>query len=127
MNAIQLIEETVAYYSEDVNRRSKVDKACMYLASDGRKCAVGRIMTDEALHEYGGNGCDVHGLIHEAMMGRESADWTWLIREEYREIKQLEDLLNDLQDLHDDDNYWTKGGLSYIGRSRVEILKDRYQ
>lgn len=44
---IEILAETVAYYSEDVNRRAynKIG-GCEYVTDDGRMCAFGRCMID---------------------------------------------------------------------------------
>lgn len=42
----KIINETVAYYSEDTSRRAVALGACFYYGNGGRMCAVGRCLID---------------------------------------------------------------------------------
>ena len=44
---LEFLEDTIKYYSEDPSGRRSVENGqCMYKSSDGRKCAVGRFISD---------------------------------------------------------------------------------
>lgn len=69
------------------------DDACLYRAPDGRKCAVGHILPDEAIsmNMNGGSIGDltsVNNLADEILFGDSSYD-------------EMGNFLNDLQDAHD--------------------------
>lgn len=45
----KVIDETVDYYSEDLNRRSYIDDQGCFYCKDGKYCAVGRCLNKEGL------------------------------------------------------------------------------
>lgn len=119
--AIEIIDETVAYYSEDTKRRAKIINptglgcGCQYYTAQGQMCAVGRCL--EEPEAFKGNGSSVDEL---------DADWELetILKEEYRghDVK----LWDKLQSLHDNDVHWNKEGLSEKGKSYVNVLKKKY-
>ena len=57
----EFLEEMVAYYSEDPKGRRSVFRGtmvCMYNAGDGRRCAIGRYLSDEVAEACEGLGVD---------------------------------------------------------------------
>lgn len=105
----EIIKETVQYYSEDVNRRAKEQKRCLYITDDKRMCAVGRCFTKIGLIEFYGVRS---GFCYDRMFP--------FFKEEYK--VGSENFWTELQDLHDNDYYWDKGGLTERGKKYVEYL-----
>lgn len=126
----EIINETVAYYSEDVNRRAiKALGSCFYhLVFDGviKQCAVGRCLIDSNKVQKNVDSAD-----------DSSADAVWNtsaaldedLKPEYRGHSL--DFWTDLQKLHDDadsDGYWDSNeGLTEIGRKRVAELLAKWE
>ena len=125
--AIQVIEATVNYYSEDVSRRSLSptekgfgDKpACLYKGPNGKLCAFARYVKPEFRHL----------LVEE-----ENAD------AQFAESEKGYDLLlpsvshlhnanfwSAIQTLHDYSSYWHDKGLTTEGLAYVGSMKDRYK
>ncbi len=96
MTKIEIIEETVAFYTEDPSRIALENRRCKYLTSDGRKCAFGRCMTDEALEEYGEFG-QIVTILEENLPEGTTLDS--LLKPEYQGHDAL--FWRDLQSLHD--------------------------
>jgi len=108
----EIIDETVAYYCEDVSRRALRSGNCCYITDDGRMCAVGRCLTQEGLEQY--NNC-TFGYNNEMLP---------YLKEEY----QIDDdyFWEDLQYLHDKKWYWDDIGLTKQGEEYVELLHSKY-
>lgn len=122
MDRKQVLEDTIDYYSEDVNRRCKKSNSsqCYYspktIGKEGisEGCAVGRLLSDKLKEEIDENypdGQSVSGIFNELPS----------------EIQSLgEDFLMSLQRLHDTNRFWTEKGLSELGKQEVLIIKQEY-
>ena len=131
MDKTEIIEETVAYYSEDTSRRSiETGGGCFY-NYNGKMCAVGRCLIPEMNPEYNDNGGDClvfsfdmlsrgGGLERELIRDKDS-----LFKEEYRGHE--EGFWMDLQELHDKPIYWDENGLTIQGQEFVDKLKQKYE
>lgn len=119
LTKVEIINETVHYYSEDVNRRGRNNIGdCVYLSSDGSMCAVGRCLEnpDEFLNaSYG-----IDDLVNTTK--EESIDE--LLKEEYKGHSEL--FWINLQELHDNNYFWNSDGLSKNGEDRVLQLLEKY-
>lgn len=113
---IEIIDETVKYYSEDLNRRAYVPgNGCQYLTEDGRMCAVGRCLENvEEVAKYFNLGHTVDD-IHESYLD---------FKPQYQGLNKT--FWNDLQSLHDPDRYWNSkyGGLTQAGQEWVNSMKE---
>lgn len=132
----EIINETVSFYSADPKRRNvSVNSTtnspqCNYVSTDGRNCAVGRCLTTKVkdklvTSEY--NSSDFQGLV----VGMVNCSWAEadlnlnkVLKPSYRghSIRFWEDL----QSLHDVDNYWNEIGLTIAGTNDLELLKNKY-
>jgi len=112
---VEIIRETVDYYSQDTTRRSYDAERdlCCYLGEDGRKCSVGRCIIPEILAKR------YHELNQRASV-ENIPDLEEILQPEYRG-HSLE-FWKRLQVLHDDDKYWTPEGLSEKGEHKVAEL-----
>lgn len=121
----EILNEMIAYYSEDTSRRSNgVQGGCVYNNSVGDHCAVGRCFKPE----YKDQGTD--------LIGNEETSVEDLV--EIHELNSIDDLLDpvyqghelqfwkDLQILHDFDRYWDENGLSELGIERVKIIRENF-
>lgn len=119
---LALLNETVKYYSKDVNRRCKAringNIKCSYSAdtltipnSDG--CAVGRLLSPKLRLE-------LDNKYVEELAGIEDV-WDNIPQD-------IQDyglrLLGQLQKLHDRDEYWSNNGLSSDGKLYVKQIKE---
>ncbi len=111
---VEIIEETAAYYSEDVNRRSLDGNKCVYNGPDGKQCAFARVC--EKPIDQRQEGTSAWALIKQT--------GTALLKDEYK--------INDaafwdaIQGLHDYPDNWDEKGLTEAGKQRVELLKKTY-
>lgn len=120
MTKKEFLEDTIAYYSEDVNRRCIKGTKCLYSPLNADKkgiskgCAIGRHL-DEELQ------LTLDDADYTAVDGDEVFDSlpTWM-----QDLGQ--DFLYDVQRLHDLKNYWSDKGLSSDGLKFVEITKQKY-
>lgn len=122
---LNLLNETVDFYSEDVSRRAiDAEGSCMYNTEDEKQCAVGRCLTDEAIGKFGTVRADVFGLLKAA----KKEGYTFLdeiLKEEYRGFNI--DFWFQLQRLHDIELYWQKGtGLTKEGKIHVVFTKREF-
>jgi hypothetical protein len=123
MTKIEIIDETVKYYSEDVNRRSftgtGTSQLCKYKTEDCKMCAVGRCLTSTFINKFGDLIGDVHHLFAQV-------DWNDdLFQEQYK--GHGEDFWIDLQHLHDVQMHWDNNGLTEIGKDFLKAIKRRYK
>lgn len=110
----EIIDETVAYYCEDVTRRAiDLDSGrCDYLTEDNKMCAVGRCFEKEGLARYSGQ------------LEPFSLNMFKFLKEEYR--IELYDFWKHLQEFHDTPVYWDKEGLTEKGKAYVNFLHSEY-
>jgi hypothetical protein len=116
LTAHQIIDETVAFYSEDTSRRSYNSDInnCLYLGPNGTKCAYSRCwkegvyspdMEQKTPHELSIHGYEPDSIVQEQYKGHSDEFWF------------------NLQQLHDDTNCWDEKGLTSKGTIFVEKLK----
>ena len=120
MTALEIIEETVAYYSEDTTRRAVTsDGSCLYTTASGNHCALGRCLQEEfqtTKFKYNG---ECGSYVLDDKMGLEN-----ILRDEYKGHDKR--LWSDLQELHDVRDNWNDNGLTAIGDYMVSELKEKY-
>lgn len=116
LSPVEIIDETVKYYSEDLSRRAYVPGlGCQYLTDDGRMCAVGRCLENvKEIAKYYNCGYVVDS-IHESNLN---------FKPQYQGLTK--DFWTDLQSLHDPDRYWNSkyGGLTQAGQEWVHSMKE---
>ncbi len=133
MNAIQkrqlkLLNETVAYYSVDKNRRCAGSGGCYYSPesvdkvgiSDG--CAIGRLLTPE-LRQV------IDAMVRSRGLGVNSyVDTEYIFMLLPKRLQSLgREFLRDLQRLHDASTYWLDNGMSDTGLQFVKKIKMSYE
>lgn len=108
--AIDIVNDTVKYYSEDTKRRAKTEKGCRYLTDDGRMCAVGRQLNKKQISIYGDSKKNATFLFFEMRINK---------------LKGLgSDFWSGLQRIHDQDLYWNESkGMTELGLDSVEDFK----
>ena len=114
---LQLLEETVAYYSENTLRRCVIDRHCMYSGklitlteSDG--CAVGRLLPKELAEKFDELGGGIIAKYFD-LLPKKIKGYTL-------------NFLRTLQRLHDNPIYWNDSGsgLTKLGKNYFEIFKN---
>jgi hypothetical protein len=113
----ELLDNTVAFYSEDVTRRAfdKEKGQCMYHTEDGRNCAIGREL------RYPENFGVKEGMPDAGIGENDLFD---SLPKRLRSMGQ--DFLSDIQHLHDHKSYWGDNELSMAGESFVAQLYVKY-
>ncbi len=97
--------------------------ACIYLSSDGNKCAVSMFLTEDALKVAQSCIGDVRSLeVHLQNNGFKILDSALVEDVRGHSI----DFWEYLQYFHDDPNCWCSDGLSSYGKNHVIYLKERY-
>lgn len=118
LTMLEILDETIDYYSKDTRRRS----SGIYNSTADRHCAVGRCF-NQRYSQLGqnlpGNGTDILELI--VCNEEESLDDFFL--PEYQGHSLL--FWRDLQNLHDLDIYWNKEGLSGLGQVKSNWIKNQ--
>lgn len=119
-----IIEEVAQFYSEDPSRRAKDDAGiCCYLTDDGRKCAVGRYLSDPEKFRHAR--CNAENLLLNASIQA--------LMPEVQHLKDT-DFWQRLQRFHDDDRHWiltdyqdaTSRKLTTTGEAYLRQLKFVY-
>lgn len=114
---LELLEDTVRYYSEDTKRRAVNNGNCKYITEDGRKCAIGRLLPNDKI---------------ELLKDETSSVYTFIQREKYKNILPDNilalgiEFLRDIQYLHDTDKYWGVNELNQEGKIYLDIIKANY-
>jgi hypothetical protein len=114
---LNLLNETVSYYTTEKNELSSVDGVCNYLSPNGTMCAVGRCLInpkgkDSQLKKFKG-GTGVLFLFDLYKPNK-------ILKEQYRGFS-LEFWI-DLQLLHDNNDYIVNFTLTSRGRKHVEHI-----
>lgn len=118
MTAIELIDETVEYYSQDTSRRAvDEDDFCSY-KKKGKMCAVGRCILKKQNTKLTGSAKNINRC--GKMINLED-----ILKTKYKGFPM--DLWMDLQAIHDVSRYWDADGLSEFGKDRVEQAKERWK
>lgn len=119
MTKCEIIQETVDWYSEDLNRRAIVYDLCFYYsACDNKMCAVGRCLIDPKPLAHDNK------AIVDLMRCKTVLDEHF--KEQYR--GHGPEFWLDLQSLHDEIVFWGEdNGLSVIGQKHVNKLMERYK
>lgn len=114
---LEILEDTIKYYSEDITRRAVINDNCQYITKDGKKCAIGRLIPNDKIELVRDETGTVYSLIGKLKYkGVLPEDILYLGME----------FLRDLQSLHDGNGYWDKNGLNEVGKNSVEIIKAKY-
>lgn len=134
LSKLEIINETVSFYSADTKRRSvngiKTTPNCQYISEDGRSCAVGRCLTSKVKDKVATslyNNSDFQGLV----VGMVNCQWSEadlnlnkVLKPSYRGHNLR--FWEDLQSLHDIDGYWNETGLTIEGNEELEKLNKKY-
>lgn len=118
---LEIIDETVQYYSEDVSRRAQEFGTCNYMDDAGNRCAVGRCLAEEHIYDA----ADIEGPVRDLIIELGVADIDEVLSREYQGHDMF--FWDDLQHLHDHEGYWKVGGLTAKGEDWVERMKDKYR
>ncbi len=118
---LELLKETVEHYN--VNTRSTMpDMGCVYESDTGRNCAMGRIMTPEALEWVKKNGMN-SGVSFVRVAYALRAAQIAPLKEKWMPLMEDMWFLEALQSLHDHQEMWDENGLSAdFGQRRVEEM-----
>lgn len=113
---LELVEDTVKYYSEDTQRRCLGNGQCYYspVTADNplsSGCAVGRLVSPELQ------------LILDKHFACGLVDIFHLLPEDIQEYGQ--DLLEELQRFHDGANNWDDDGLTLYGQTNLEKIYEK--
>ena len=115
MTRLDILEDIVDFYGKDVKRR------CLDLADeckynfDGKRCAVGRYMSEEVARKADFDNGNYNALIENELL---PADFP------FREDRAF---WAEIQDLHDSERHWGNFGLNSNGVILVTRLKSRYE
>ncbi len=116
---VEIINETVDYYSTDTSRRAITTNkwghfTCLYKMPDGRNCAVGRCLIKPPSNSLGIRDLETY-----------KGELDNLLKPEYREHSLS--FWEDLQEIHDTPSYWNSEGMTERGKDRVNILLEYYK
>ena len=127
LTKLQIIEETVEFYSQDVSRRSKGEYGCMYNGENNTHCAFARCMINpsQALEGKTASYCLSGNSYNNIGIMNQVGVTDHLLKEEYQGHEML--FWNKIQSLHDDDDNWNPNGLTDSGIENVKILKEKYK
>lgn len=118
---LELLEETVQYYSKNpVERRCKVEGNCSYSPKTVGKtkssgCAIGRKLKPSVREE----------IDRRYPNGASVDDCAWqFIPENLKELGKA--FLKKVQNLHDNDYYWMEHNISESGKVFVDNIKQQF-
>lgn len=110
---LKVLNDTKEYYSKDTSRRAAIkvydEDTCEYLTNDGRRCALGRLVTKAKAQELARIAGGVADVFDE--LPKSVANLT-------------EFFLFDLQNFHDNKRNWNKAGITKRGLSKYKLIKN---
>lgn len=130
MTKEEILDETIAFYSEDTKRRAlKPDGKCAYNTEDGRHCAVGRCLKPSLLEQgtkLDGNGDGVYRLVQKQNnipIGELITGMDNLLDDRYHGHSIA--FWRELQEIHDRRQNWSESGLTEVGLKSVKYLREK--
>lgn len=126
MTELELLEDTIKYYSENTERRCSSDDGCYYSPITigkedvSKGCAIGRHLDKDFALEIDKDydELNIKSLMKSKFIGNEDKFPDWM-------IKMKLDFLVSLQDLHDNNLYWDEKGLTQEGFEYVKEIKNK--
>jgi hypothetical protein len=112
LTKIQIIEETVEFYSNNSRSKSKDISTCLYNGPNGEKCAFSRCCTQDS-------------FFNEGEQSKDQIDANLL--PQYSHIPYDDQFWADLQDLHDTGDNWRDKSLTNAGLTHLNKLKKKYR
>lgn len=116
---LEFLEDTIEYYSSDpINKRSFFystnDEACYYRSPEGKKCAIGRHISDNKYNKS----MEEKNLFGILDYSPDSLP---------KEILELDIyFLFEIQILHDKSEFWDNNGLTVEGLEFVNLIKKSF-
>lgn len=124
MNKLEIIDDTIDFYSKN-KRAFNVDiEGCVYRTDEGYRCAHSRCIKDEFID-------DIVEKFNDSYNADDVISYfgDFIHKEEYQ--GHSDTFWNDIQNLHDRLVYWeqtdTGNKLTYLGKNFVEDLKNKYK
>lgn len=119
---IEIIEETVKFYTTERNHRSMNNGDCVYNGENGKHCAVGRCFTQDLKDE--GSSFTYNDSVGVCELDEMECGLDSFLSEEYKghDLK----FWSQLQKLHDMNRFWdayftlSKEGEEHVNRLREE-------
>lgn len=123
--AQELLVDTVSHYNSN-NRSMGADYLCVYRMEDGRRCAAGRMMTDEGVAIAAEQNTKNLVAIRNGFMDANDPDgFINLFQEKWHPLVRNDDGLRfarSVQRLHDDRFNWNEAGLNGSGLLTLETI-----
>jgi hypothetical protein len=116
---LTFLEDTSQFYSEDPVGRRSVDchGKSKYRDSNGNRCAIGRYIPDEDYSYF------LEGMSIESKDNRGD----YLIKLPSSLEKLGREFLGQVQSLHDTNYNWDEKGLSSVGKSTFDYIKQYFR
>lgn len=109
---LKILEETAVFYREDVSRRAVINYQCEYYTPDGKKCAVGKLLTNKVAKKM------PPGRITYLI---DDGDVDNILPKSVRSLTPT--FLGHLQEFHDRPEYWDKNGWTKAGMAHYDKMK----
>jgi len=117
---LELLKETVAAYTVDT-RSIIPDMGCVYEDERGHNCAIGRIMTPEAISCLKKNDMN-SGTTFVRALDILRLKGILPLKEKWMPLVGELKFLDDIQSLHDRNSLWDESGLNDVGKRTVEAM-----
>ena len=134
MTACEIIQETYNYYAKDPERRSVIRNTgnCLY-NYEGKHCAIGRCLSLKWRKQdimFRGNTSNISDMVLKndyAEIGREDLTLNDMLMPRYR--GHIDDLWEDIQNLHDNCRYWDmpNNRVTTDGHGRFETMMRNWE
>ncbi len=117
LNAIQkrqlrLLNETAAFYNS--SNRAISGMNCQYITNDGKRCAIGRIISKKLANSFENNDLPYTCPINNSQLFTQLPKKLQVLSKEF---------LLKLQELHDDPECWSDNGINSKGIEQVQAIK----
>ena len=123
MTKVEIINMVASHYNEANRGISDNGDTCEYLTIDGRMCAVGMCMTDEAMDTWKDFNSGVYSLT--AKLEDEGEELDSIFKDEYK--GHSESFWIELQNFHDESRNWDEFGLTVQGESDFKRMIKYYK
>ncbi len=120
LTKLEILNETVEYYSADTSRRGLDSRGdCKYNGENGTHCAVGRCLLPK-LKKRGNRLLANNSTIGDLISKNKGKTIDDVLEKQYRGHDIY--FWRSLQGLHDSDTFWDKSGITPNGERKVEEI-----
>lgn len=122
LSKLEILLETVDFYSKDTSRRSYSHGTCAYNGKNGTHCAFGRCLLPKYQEQGDNLANNTTGILEFVRGTKKKVDE--VLQEKYRGHDSF--FWRNIQRLHDETENWDASGITFEGEIAVNRIIESY-